>query len=507
MRALISVSDKRGILDFSEILLSLGFEIISTGGTSEYLTNNKIPVVDISEITSFPEILEGRVKTLHPKIHGGILAKRNKKLHLKEINELGIVGIDIVVNNLYPFQETISDKDVLFQEALENIDIGGPAMTRAAAKNFEDVLIIVDPEDYDNVGKILISGKVDYKLRCYLASKAFRHTAFYDTLVANFLSNTDTNLKFPNYITSGWELEKIPRYGENPHQKSAVYKSPNETGGIVNAEKLHGIEMSYLNYFDADAAWIASNLFDEQCVSIIKHGNPCGLSVNYDQTEAYKRAVKGDPISAFGGIVGFNKEVTESTANEMRDHFIDVIVAPSYEKNALEIFKKRKRTRILQVSQNKLSSLMFRSVSGGILVQEFDPNNDSSENWDVVTKKKPNKKIFDDLEFSWKISSLIKSNAIVVAKDRTILGMGAGQPNRLNSVKLATSSLEKNYYQDSVLASDAFFPFPDNLISAREKGIKSFIQPGGSIKDQEIINVANELGLIMVFTHTRHFLH
>ena len=507
MKALISVSDKTGIVDFSRNLLSLGYDIISTGGTGEYLSNNGISVIDVSKLTKFPEFLDGRVKTLNPIIHGGILAKREDSSHIDQLVEFGIDQIDLVVNNLYPFQESIKNKNISLDDILENIDIGGPAMTRAAAKNFKDVLVVVDPEDYQDIINALSNNQTDFNFRKSLASKAFRHVSFYDTLIADYLSNEKEKSTFFKQKTNAWELVSIPRYGENPHQSSAVYKLPNEEGGIVNSKKLHGIDMSYLNYFDADAAWVSCNIFNENCVSIIKHGNPCGLSLNNNQTEAYLEALSGDPVSAFGGIVGFNNILTEETAKKMEGHFIDVIVAPSYEKPALEILRKRKKTRVIQVSKSEFSNLMIRSVTGGFLLQEFDQYNDGSENWEIVTNIEPNFEIMEDLKFAWKVSGLIKSNAIVVAKDKTLIGMGAGQPNRLNSIRLATQSKSGNFYHGSVLASDAFFPFPDNLIEAEKKGIKFFIQPGGSIRDQEIIDLANELNMIMVFTHKRHFLH
>jgi len=506
LRALISVSDRTELVNFSKELSEMGYELISTGGTSLYLREHGLSVTDIADVTGCPEILGGRVKTLHPNIHGAILGDRRDDSHRIQMEELGIIGIDVVINNFYPFQDVIADNDSSIELVLENIDIGGPAMTRAAAKNFVNVLVIVDPKDYKWIGKLMMSGNVSDSDRRRLAAKAFQHVAFYDSLIADYLFENSESEQYRDKLTYAWERVSLPRYGENPHQSAAIYRWANEKGGIVNATKLHGIDMSYLNYYDADAAWNAVTSFQQPCVAIVKHSNPCGLAISQDQTEAYNRALSGDPVSAFGGVVGFNTEVSENTAMAMKGVFLDVIVAPSYENRALEILTKRKKTRILQVHPDAGSPIMIRSVSGGVLLQDSDLNDDQPDTWRTVSKALPTKKTNEDLRFAWKVSGLVKSNAIVIAKDKAIRGIGAGQPNRLNSVKLAVEAAGENA-ENSVLASDAFFPFPDGIKEAAKAGVKAVIQPGGSIRDTESINTVNDLGIIMIFTGTRHFLH
>ncbi|MBA31504.1 MAG: bifunctional phosphoribosylaminoimidazolecarboxamide formyltransferase/inosine monophosphate cyclohydrolase [Chloroflexi bacterium] len=504
MRALISVSDKYNLKFLAEEFMDLDIEIISTGGTANHLRELGVEVIDVSTVTGFPEILDGRVKTLNPFIHGGLLAKNSDPNHINEINKYAIKKIDIVINNLYPFNKTISNKDIDINKALENIDIGGPAMTRAAAKNFEDVLIVVDPLDYEEVVKQIRNKSISLDYRKHLASKAFQHTAAYDANISNFLDKEE--LSFPNELSMTWKKISSTRYGENPHQKSAIYSNINENHGVVNSKLLHGLDMSYLNYFDADAAWEIVNQYSNHCVSIIKHANPCGLSTNKNQTQAYLNAFSGDKISAFGGIVGFNSNVTYDTALAMKDILYDVIVAPGYEDSALQLLKQRKRTRILEVSSTNKHILQIKNISGGIIVQEKDKKIDKFEDWKCVTKERPSKKNIIDMEFAWKACKYIHSNAIVFAKDQMIKGMGAGQPNRAISVYLAGKNLnnkDKNY----VMASDAFFPFPDGIELAHRYGASIVIQPGGSINDKKVIECADKLGLVMMFTNTRHFLH
>ncbi|MBR91872.1 MAG: bifunctional phosphoribosylaminoimidazolecarboxamide formyltransferase/inosine monophosphate cyclohydrolase [Dehalococcoidia bacterium] len=505
MRALISVSDKSNLEFLAKEFIDLDIEIISTGGTADYLRELGVSVVDVSTVTGFPEILDGRVKTLNPFIHGGLLAKKSDPNHINQIEEYSIKKIDIVINNLYPFNKTISKQNVSINEALENIDIGGPAMTRAAAKNFEDVLIVVDPKDYKNFIEQIKQENINLDYRKYLASKAFQHTAAYDANIASFLS--DEKLIYPNELSMTWKKISETRYGENPHQKSAVYSNINEVHGIVNSKLIHGLDMSYLNYFDADAAWDIVNQFSEHCVAIIKHANPCGLSTNKNQTKAYKNAFSGDTISAFGGIVGFNSKVTYETALEMKGILYDVIVAPDYEKPALELLRQRKRTRILQVSKTLNNTLQIRNISGGVIIQEKDNKFDSYDKWQCVTKEKPSKKEILDMEFAWKACKYIHSNAIVFAKDQMIKGMGAGQPNRAISVYLAGKNLIHTANKNFVMASDAFFPFPDGIELAHKYGASIIIQPGGSINDKKVIECADNLGIIMMFTNRRHFLH
>ena len=514
MRALLSAYDRTGLVGFAKVLAASGFELLSTGGTANELKNAGLSITEVASVSGAPEILDGRVKTLHPRIHGGILGKRNNPAHVAEMEEQGIEGIDVVVNNLYPFQKTIAKPDVTLDDALENIDIGGPAMTRAAAKNFPDVVIVVDPSDYELVGEMIENGGVSMDQRRRLASKAFQHVAGYDTLISAYLresdsSGEDKSALFPEELTFGWNRVAIPRYGENPHQAGGVYVTPGETGGIVNAKQLHGIDMSYLNYFDADAAWVAANSFEsfgQHCVSIVKHANPCGLATHENQAEAYRKAFAGDTISAFGGIVGFNSIVTVETAAAMKGLLLDVIAAPGYQPEALEIFSKRKRTRILEVQPSETPLLNVRNVTGGALVQQPDDIVEVASSWKVVTKKQPTEQQLSDMAFAWKACQLVHSNAIVFAKESMLHGMGAGQPNRAISVYLAGRAAGEDAF-GCVMASDAFFPFPDGIEGAAEAGAVAVVQPGGSVKDQEVIEAADRLGLVMVFTGTRHFYH
>lgn len=503
------------MVDFAKTLADAGVELISTGGTANELKNAGLDITEVADVTGAPEILDGRVKTLHPLIHGGLLGKRSNPAHVQEMKEQGIEGIDIVVNNLYPFQQTIAKEGVTLDDALENIDIGGPAMTRAAAKNFPDVVIVVDPADYETVGEMISNGDVTMAQRRKLAAKAFQHVASYDTLISAYLrepevaESDDKSALFPEELTFAWNRVMIPRYGENPHQAGGVYVTPGESGGIVNAKQLHGIDMSYLNYFDADAAWVAANSFpasDKHCVSVVKHANPCGLALDDDQATAYRKAYEGDTISAFGGIVGFNQTLTAETADAMRGVLYDVIAAPGYEPEALEILSKRKRTRVLEVQPSKSPLLTVRNVTGGALIQEPDNIIESAADWKIVTKKQPTDQQLADMEFAWKACQLVHSNAIVFAKDNMLRGMGAGQPNRAISVYLAGRAAGDEA-QGCVMASDAFFPFPDGIENAAKAGAVAIAQPGGSVKDQEVIDAANELGLVMLFTGTRHFYH
>jgi phosphoribosylaminoimidazolecarboxamide formyltransferase/IMP cyclohydrolase len=511
MRALLSAYDRTGLAEFARTLADLGFELISTGGTQKHLEEAGLEVTTVSAITRSPEILDGRVKTLHPAIHGGILARRDLPSHMDELADQGITGIDVVVNNLYPFIETISKAGVTLVDALENIDIGGPAMTRAAAKNFPSVVIVVDPADYGRIGELLRSGDVPLEERRRLAARAFQHVALYDTAVSTFLrspaaAREEDDALFPAEWTAGWDRVARPRYGENPHQKAAIYARPGECGGIVNAKQLHGIELSYLNYFDGDAALTAANSFPVNAVSIVKHANPCGLAVHVDQAEAYRRALAGDPVSAFGGIVGFNSVVTAETAEAMKGVLFDVIVAPGYEAGALELLRKRRRTRVLEVAPAEPSRFELRTVSGGVLAQQPDRLDEDPASWKVVTKRAPTSQELADLAFAWKVCRLVHSNAIVFAKDRALLGMGAGQPNRVTSVMLA-GRVAGDSAKGCAMASDAYFPFHDGVEQAASASVAAVVQPGGSIRDGEVIEAADKLGLAMVFTGTRHFLH
>jgi phosphoribosylaminoimidazolecarboxamide formyltransferase/IMP cyclohydrolase len=508
VKALISVYDKTGVVGFARQLNQAGVELVSTGGTYRTLIDEgKCPVQKVSDLTKYPEILEGRVKTLHPTIHGGILARRDKTAHLNELDSHNIEPIDIVVNNLYPFEETIQIPEITLEDALENIDIGGPAMLRASAKNFPHVLVIVDPTDYDWIGQRLIEGKsFSEQERRQLAWKAFQHTALYDTVIATYLRGTEE--LFPQELTLGYRLRSPLRYGENPHQPAALYTQVPAAGGIPWAMQIHGKELSFNNLLDAHAAWRTVTAFTECTVAIIKHNNPCGLATNINQSEAYRKALSGDPISAYGGIVSFNQTVTTEVAIAMGDVFYEVVIAPDYDSEALEILRKKKNLRLLQIAHmnGDLTQMEHRDVAGGVLRQSLDQVSETPHDWKVVTNIHPTQRQLEDLVFAWKAAKHVKSNAIVLAKDSALVGMGAGQPNRVVSIHLAIRAAGERA-RSSVLASDAFFPFADNVEEAAEGGIAAIVQPGGSIRDDESIEAANRLGIAMVFTNVRHFRH
>ncbi len=506
VRAVISVSDKTGLGPFARALAEQGIEIYSTGGTKRAIAGAGVPVKSISDLTGFPEILDGRVKTLHPAVHGGILARRDVPDHLGQLESHGIGLIDVVVVNLYPFVETVSRAGVDLTEALENIDIGGPTLVRASAKNFPHVLVVVDPRDYDSVAGKLAEGAIDLEFRRELARKAFRHVALYDTAIADYLA--DAADPFPDELTIGMTKAQQLRYGENPHQQGAFYAGTLSRGeGIAGAKQLWGKELSFNNIADADAAWSAATDFDSPTVAIIKHMNPCGLASHEDMVEAYRRALAGDPVSAFGGIVACNRKVDAATADEISKVFYEIVIAPGFEEEALAVLKKRKNLRILEAGPGgEASGLDVKTVQGGFLVQTRDTGGDDSSTWRCVTKRAPTPEEMEDLAFAWKAAKHVKSNAIVLVKGRTLMGMGAGQPNRVNSVHLALRAAEKRA-QGSVLASDAFFPFADNVQLAAGGGVAAAVQPGGSVRDQEVIDVADELGMAMLFTGVRHFRH
>ena len=509
MRALISVYDRTGVVEFARTLVSEGCELISTGGTYKALTDAGLAVTQVSDVTGAPEILEGRVKTLHPNIHGGLLARRDKPGHMTELSKHGIGLIDIVVNNLYPFSQTIARAGVTMGDALENIDIGGPAMTRAAAKNFPSVIVVVDPSDYGRVGELIARGSVSLEERQRLAAKAFQHVAHYDTQIATYLradsTTTDDNV-FPHELTAAYTLVQKLRYGENPHQAGALYATPGTPSGIAAARQLHGKEMSYNNYLDAEAALSAVTRFSVQAVAVVKHNNPCGLALHTDQAEAYRRAFAGDPVSAYGGIVACNRALTLETIQAMKGVFYEVVIAPEFAPDAVEALAKRKNIRVLVAPLPSKPARVIRQVSGGALVQTPDMIHEDAALWKVVTIKKPTAQELADMAFAWQAAVTIKSNAIVLAKDSAIIGMGAGQPNRINSVGLAIKAAGDRT-AGTVLSSDAFFPFADGLELAAKAGVVAVVQPGGSIRDEEVIAAANSFGLAMVFTGTRHFNH
>ena len=507
MKALLSVYDKSGLADFGRKAEARGYQLISTGGTHKTLLEEGLNVTQVSELTGSEEILDGRVKTLHPVVHGGILARRDIKSHVDEIDEHGIDTIDLVVVNLYPFIETVSNPSVDMQEALENIDIGGPTMIRAAAKNFPHVIVVVDPSDYQWLSDRFISGsEVTYDERKKLAQKAFQHVSFYDTAISSWLRE-DSPLKSQE-LTVGFKKLQDLRYGENPHQDAGIYAETLGSGGIAGSEQLHGLPMSYTNFLDADGAWTTVNGFTENACVIVKHTNPCGISVHPDQAMAYQKAFEGDSVSAYGGIVGFNRNVTASTANAMKGVLFDIIVAPSFDDEALEILKRRKRTRVLRAEKavGPLSDIGIKTISGGALIQTLDTITEKPDDWKVVTERIPTEREWADLVFSWKCLRYIKSNTIVLAKDNTLVGMGAGQPNRVVSVHLALRIAGAKAV-GSALASDAFMPFADNIEMAAEGGVIAVAQPGGSIRDDDVIEAANKANMAMVFTGIRHFNH
>ena len=506
MKALLSVYNKDNIEHIGTSLSEAGYEIISTGGTYNSLKKAGISVRQVSELTGFPEILDGRVKTLHPKVHGGILGRRDIPEHKKEMESNDISAIDVVVVNLYPFVDTVHRDKVSLAEVLENIDIGGPTMIRSAAKNFSHVLVVVDPLDYEWIAQKIASGETVSEVeRKKLAQKAFQHVAVYDTAISTWLN--EAPLK-SDELSIGLDKVDTLRYGENPHQEAVVYKNTLGKGGIVEADQLHGLPMSYTNYLDADAAWTTATSFDQNACVVVKHTNPCGIALNDEQSVAYEAALQGDSISAYGGIVGFNNIVTTKTAETMRGVLFDIIVAPGYEPEALEILKKRKRTRLLKVNPafGSWSNLKALTISGGMLVQTVDDIKEDPNDWKVVTERLPTAQEYADLEFAWNCLRHIKSNTIVLAKDNTLVGMGAGQPNRLVSVHLALR-IAGDKSIGSSLASDAFMPFADNVELAVGGGVTAIIQPGGSIRDKEVIEAANEHSITMMFTGTRHFNH
>ena len=509
MRAILSVSDKTGLVDFAKGLDDLGIEIFSTGGTKKTLQDAGVPVQSVSDITNYPEILDGRVKTLHPMVHGGILARRDLENHMSQLKEKGITPIDMVVVNLYPFVQTVSKEKVDLTEALENIDIGGPTMIRAAAKNFPHVLVIVDVADYDLILEKLRSGKVSLEERKRLAQKAFQHVAIYDTAISSYLRPKDE--LFPQEMTIALKKIQDLSYGENPHQQAAFYREDvigKGEPGIANAIQLSGKPLSYNNILDIDGALRAAFDFANPTIAIIKHTNPCGLASHSDLSEAYRRALTGDPVSAFGGIVASNRTINIDAAKEINKTHFDAIIAPDYEKDALDLLKKKSDMRILKVSGagGKSVSLEIRKVSGGGFVAMTPDYTADKVPMRTMSKREPTDKEIKDLLFAWRAVKHIKSNAIVLVKDFELLGMGAGQPSRVDSVAIALKKAGSRA-AGSVLGSDAFFPFPDGVELAAKAGVTAIIEPGGSKRDDDAIKVANEYDMAMVFTGMRHFKH
>ncbi len=512
-RALMSVSDKTGLTEFAKKLQSRGIEIISTGGTAQTLREAGLSVISISEITQFPEMMDGRVKTLHPKIHGAILARRDKLTHLKELKQHDITPIDIVVVNLYPFKQTIEKKNITLEEAIEQIDIGGPTLIRAAAKNFEGVVIVVNPKNYSKILSELEAnnGQISLATRKELAVEAYQHTMEYDSYIFGYLSNQflGSSEEFPPLIN--FTLRKVQdlRYGENPHQKAAFYAELNiPEPCITNAEQFHGKQLSFNNIYDIDAALELVKEFSEPAAAIIKHTNPCGFALGKNTFEAYKLAHATDPLSAFGSIVAFNRPVTKETASEIVKTFVEAVIAPDFEQSAIEVLKTKENLRLLQTKplSKPKPSWDWKKVEGGMLIQEKDINEINKSQLEFVTKIRPTEEQIQSLLFGWKVIKHIKSNAILIVKDSYTVGVGAGQMSRIDSVNLAIKKAGDKA-RGAVMASDAFFPFRDSIDAAVEAGIGAIIEPGGSIRDQVVIDAANERGLPLVFTRIRCFRH
>ena len=508
-RALISVSDKSGLVELGQNLEIRGIEILSTGGSAATLRQAGVVVTEVSDHTGSPEIMGGRIKTLHPKIHGGLLGREGNKDDERQMDEQGIQLIDLLIVNLYPFEETIAS-GADNETCIENIDIGGPALIRAASKNHHRVTVITGPEDYQRLLTELEAnnGGTSLEFRKLLAAKAYRLTSAYDAAIAEWFAKL-TKDKYPERMVLAGSLKQVLRYGENPHQGASLYASIPHSTGIVGATQLHGKDLSFNNLLDADAAWQAASDFPQETVAIVKHTNTCGIAAHPDLAEAYRRAHAGDPISAYGGIVAFNRTVTAPAAEAMRGVFYEVVIAPDFDDNALLILQKRRGLRILKMgdgSRDHRHNRSFRPVSGGILLQDTDRLIEESSSWSVVTSKQPTPQQFDDLAFAWRVAKHIKSNAIVLVKEKALIGMGAGQPNRLTSVHLALKTAGDRA-KGCVLASDAFFPFADGVELAVAGGIEAVIQPGGSIRDSEVVSAANSAGISMVTTGVRHFLH
>lgn len=513
-RALVSVSDKSGILEFCRELDRLGIELLSTGGTAKLLQDNAVPVTEVSDYTGFPEMMGGRVKTLHPKVHGGILGRRGIDDEVMAAND--IKTIDMVVVNLYPFEQTVAQPDCELATAIENIDIGGPTMIRAAAKNHNDVAVVVDPEDYDSILNQLKANEVqlDQVTRFSLALKSFEHTARYDTAISSYLGNLEQQ-RFPNTLNLQFHRIQTMRYGENPHQQAAFYREKDpESGTISAAVQLQGKELSYNNIADADAALECVKEFSEQpaCV-IVKHANPCGVAVADSILSAYDRAYATDPTSAFGGIIAFNNELDERTAAEiLKRQFVEVIIAPSVSTDARNALAAKPNVRVLESgiwNSGHSPAFDFKRVSGGLLVQEKDHGSIRAAEVRIVSRRTPTEQEMKDLLFSWKVAKFVKSNAIVYAKNGQTIGVGAGQMSRVYSARIAgiKAADEGLEVPGSVMASDAFFPFRDGIDAAAAAGISAVIQPGGSMRDTEVIAAADEHGIVMVFTGMRHFRH
>jgi phosphoribosylaminoimidazolecarboxamide formyltransferase/IMP cyclohydrolase len=513
-RAILSVTDKTGLVDFARKLAALGIELISTGGTAKLLRDSKVDVKDISDLTGFPEMLDGRVKTLHPKVHGGILHRREDPRHVAAVEEHGIAAIDMVVVNLYAFEKTAAKPGVGFEELIENIDIGGPSMIRSAAKNFRDVAVVTSPGDYDSIADELsrFDGGLSAETKWRLAQKGFATTAAYDSAIASTLERISADTfqlqpesgAFPSTLRLSFHKKLDLRYGENPHQKAAMY-SDGSDGGVANARQLQGKELSYNNIVDLQAAWDLAQEFEEPVCAIIKHTNPCGTATGKTLAEAYKRALECDPVSAFGGVIGVNRTIDGEAAEEMHKLFLEVIAAPGFEEAAKAKFATKKNLRLVQVNPAP-EKRVLKNISGGILVQDADVRPLQDADLKVVTKRPPTAEETRTLLFAWKVCKHVKSNAIVYAREGQTVGVGAGQMSRVDSAKIGAMKAQLPL-QGTVAASDAFFPFPDGVEEIAKAGATAIIQPGGSQRDPEVIAAADRLGLAMLFTGVRHFRH
>ena len=509
MRALISVSDKTDVVEFAQQLRSLGWEIIATGGTMKLLSDSGVEVINISDVTGFPEICDGRVKTLHPKVHGGLLARRDDESHLQALKDNQIEFIDMVCVNLYPFRQTIAKPDVTMEDAIENIDIGGPSMLRSAAKNYKDVTVVCDPADYAQIiEEIKASGNTTVQTRLQLSAKAYTHTAEYDSMIATYMRKA-AGLNEKLFLE--FDLVQSLRYGENPHQQAKFY-SKAETGSysLANAKQLNGKELSYNNIQDANAALCIAREFDEPFCVGLKHMNPCGAAIGTDVVDAWTKAYEADKVSIFGGIVAVNREVTREAAELMKPIFLEIIMAPSFSEGALEVLCTKKNLRLLQVDMSKDETVVdqYVSVNGGLLVQDLDKKTIEVNAEMCVTEAKPTAEQIVDLNFGWRIVKHVKSNAIVVVKDGKTVGVGAGQMNRVGSAEIALKQAQAaGFTEGLILASDGFFPFDDTVTLAAQYGVTAIVQPGGSVRDEDSIKKANECGMTMVCTGMRHFKH
>ncbi|MCP5266547.1 MAG: bifunctional phosphoribosylaminoimidazolecarboxamide formyltransferase/IMP cyclohydrolase [Burkholderiaceae bacterium] len=514
-RALISVSDKTGIVALARALCGLGIELLSTGGTARMIAQAGLAVTEVSEYTGFPEMLDGRVKTLHPKVHGGLLARRDLPEHMSALAAHGIGRIDLLVVNLYPFRETVAQPDCSFEDAIENIDIGGPTMLRAAAKNHGGVATLVDPADYEPVlEQLRANGGVDDRTRLRLASKVFAHTAAYDAAITNYLTSLGedgTRGTFPEVLTEQWQRVQEMRYGENPHQAAAFYREEAPAPGALSRyRQLQGKELSYNNIADADAAWECAKVFEQPACVIVKHANPCGVAIGASLAEAYEKAFSTDPTSAFGGIIAFNGEVDGDTAEAVSRQFAEVLIAPSFSDRARSIMASKKNVRLLEIPIGQgANRFEFKRVGGGLLVQTPDIHRLDAGGLRVVTEREPTQDQLEDLLFAWRVAQFVKSNAIVYCGHGQTLGVGAGQMSRVDSARIAAIKAQNAglSLSDSAAASDAFFPFRDGLDVLIDAGATCVIQPGGSMRDDEVIAAANERDIAMVFTGVRHFRH